>query len=174
MIKNCSVCNFDYKVQPYRYETSKFCSYNCYWGRSELLKEKRCSVCKNFYSINVFQKKNRGWDSRCKGCKKKEWNNWSRRNDTKNRFRMYEWNSKKVDREFCITLEDFEKYVTDNPCHYCNNKERRLGLDRIDSGVGYIKSNIVPCCYLCNRAKSDMSAKDFIKLCKDITENEPT
>lgn len=36
------------------------------------------------------------------------------------------------------------------------------GVDRVDSSRGYDKENIVPCCKICNRSKSDMSESDFI------------
>lgn len=35
------------------------------------------------------------------------------------------------------------------------------GIDRFDTTKGYTKDNCVPCCTYCNRAKSDMSFKDF-------------
>ena len=122
----------------------------------------------------MFDKVGRGWQSSCKNCRKKEWRNWSRRNDVKNRFRMYQWNSKKVDRDFEIDIEQFKGYVENNTCHYCGSGERRLGMDRVDSSKGYLVENIVPCCYLCNRAKSDMEYDEFIRLCSDIVKNEPT
>jgi 5-methylcytosine-specific restriction endonuclease McrA len=34
-------------------------------------------------------------------------------------------------------------------------------LDRADSTLGYIPTNVVPCCKVCNRAKSDMTRSDF-------------
>lgn len=36
------------------------------------------------------------------------------------------------------------------------------GLDRIDSTKGHIEGNVVPCCWDCNRMKSDMSRDEFI------------
>jgi 5-methylcytosine-specific restriction endonuclease McrA len=35
------------------------------------------------------------------------------------------------------------------------------GIDRVDSSVGYVLSNCVPCCRVCNVAKSDMSSDAF-------------
>lgn len=50
-------------------------------------------------------------------------------------------------------------------CSYCgfmpNWPENRVGIDRIDSSVGYIPDNCVPCCSKCNSSKSDMSYEDF-------------
>lgn len=81
-------------------------------------------------------------------------------------------------------------YLSQQPCHYCgilplNNfnkyitKEGKItnnevspdwanqasftynGLDRIDSSLGHIENNIVPCCIVCNIAKHNMSINDF-------------
>lgn len=35
------------------------------------------------------------------------------------------------------------------------------GIDRIDNNVGYELSNIVPCCFRCNRAKGEMSIGEW-------------
>ena len=69
------------------------------------------------------------------------------------------------------------------PCYYCNsppsnsavsfvkassqyykNNCRFLynGLDRVDSKKSHSKDNVVPCCFQCNAAKSNMTLNDFI------------
>jgi hypothetical protein len=35
------------------------------------------------------------------------------------------------------------------------------GLDRVDPSVGYVETNVVPCCYSCNFAKNTLSVSDF-------------
>jgi len=37
------------------------------------------------------------------------------------------------------------------------------GIDRVDSKKGYTINNVVPCCKICNRAKSDLTLSDFKK-----------
>ena len=37
------------------------------------------------------------------------------------------------------------------------------GIDRVDSGRGYERGNVVPCCIFCNRAKSDYPLNVFIE-----------
>ena len=37
------------------------------------------------------------------------------------------------------------------------------GIDRVNNDLGYIESNIKPCCYTCNIMKSSMSYDNFIK-----------
>lgn len=36
------------------------------------------------------------------------------------------------------------------------------GIDRVDSTLGYVLGNIVPCCRSCNRSKSNASLTDFL------------
>lgn len=82
--------------------------------------------------------------------------------------------------EFKLSKEEFKELIFSN-CHYCNNKPSNIckpknyyeemlynGIDRIDSSKGYIKGNIVCCCFICNRAKMDMSYNDFISYLKRI------
>ena len=59
------------------------------------------------------------------------------------------------------------------PCYYCgcepsNTHKDHIygefkynGIDRVDNSIGYIESNIVPCCKRCNRAKGMMSINEF-------------
>lgn len=50
-------------------------------------------------------------------------------------------------------------------CHYCgSNLENENGycLDRVDSNKGYTITNVVACCKICNRAKSNMDIMEFV------------
>jgi len=167
VIKECENCKRNFEVKKYRIAKAKFCSYDCYWGRSENISEKECSKCKKTYSINCFQKVNRGFSSSCKYCKAKEFKNWARANDTRNRFRFYEWNAKKHNRDFMLTEARFKEMVEMGECFYCGDNER-LGIDRIDSNGGYIEGNIIQCCRKCNVAKNNLNVKDFIRMCVNI------
>jgi len=57
-------------------------------------------------------------------------------------------------------------------CHYCGtepNVEKfsnkhfvmQLGIDKINSQMGYTKANVVPCCWTCNKAKLNLSLEEF-------------
>ena len=35
------------------------------------------------------------------------------------------------------------------------------GIDRVDSNIGYIFENCVPCCKLCNMAKKEYPVEEF-------------
>ena len=55
---------------------------------------------------------------------------------------------------FEIPLTQFTELVS-LPCHYCHGplNPTSTGLDRVDNSVGYIPSNVVPCCRACNCIK---------------------
>jgi hypothetical protein len=88
--------------------------------------------------------------------------------------RNYEWG---------LSKEEFKKLVTGN-CVYCGilpNKERKpnkgvyggfmyTGIDRIDNNIGYIKGNVVSCCWDCNRAKGSLTVEEFLAWIKRIEE----
>jgi hypothetical protein len=53
-------------------------------------------------------------------------------------------------------------------CEYCGVNIKTIGLDRVDNDTGYTMENIIPCCGVCNRMKSNRSALAFIKQCENI------
>jgi hypothetical protein len=74
---------------------------------------------------------------------------------------------------FEISFELFCEIIS-KPCYYCGCEFsvqksthentgilKCNGIDRIDSLKSYVIDNIVPCCTICNRAKSDTSLVDF-------------
>lgn len=77
---------------------------------------------------------------------------------------------KKKDREFDIS-EDFIKNIINkqnNKCNYCNKKlsnnmeiltPNRISIDRINSKIGHIKSNVAISCYFCNMIKNNLENK---------------
>lgn len=79
---------------------------------------------------------------------------------------------KKKDREFDIS-EDFIKNIINNQnnkCNYCNKKlsnnmeiltPNRISIDRINSKIGHIKSNVAISCYFCNMIKNNLENKDL-------------
>lgn len=96
-----------------------------------------------------------------------------------------------------LPREEWEKIVF-QPCHYCGETDVRHmppsrvrqwkclnehpelsnqyslsinGVDRIDSEEGYLVSNCVPCCRMCNMMKSGYTQTDFIQRTKRIYEH---
>lgn len=78
------------------------------------------------------------------------------------KYRELEWN---------LTKDEFKQLVEKN-CHYCGSAPKNIkktcngcyihnGLDRINSDLGYDLNNVVPCCIICNRAKSNLTQIEF-------------
>jgi hypothetical protein len=65
--------------------------------------------------------------------------------------------AKNKDLGFNITKEQ-HRYLLSLPCEYCKESLNETGhaLDRKDSTVGYLFTNVVPCCYNCNKIKNDI------------------
>ena len=68
-------------------------------------------------------------------------------------------------------LNDDDIYNTlSSNCHYCGSEEA-LGIDRIDSSVGYFKDNIVPACWDCNQMKNDKDIDTWLRQTKKLLEH---
>ena len=63
-------------------------------------------------------------------------------------------------REFTLTYEDFLTFWQ-QPCSYCGDPIKTVGLDRVDNSKGYIKDNVVSCCKHCNTWKHTATQADF-------------
>ena len=78
-----------------------------------------------------------------------------------------------------ITVEDVIdiSYKQDNRCIYSGynlwNSTEKASIDRINSNLGYIKSNIQLITFRSNQAKSDLSEEEFMRLVIDIHNNIP-
>jgi hypothetical protein len=75
--------------------------------------------------------------------------------------------------EFNISFDEFTKIVN-SACHYCDYKadDEVNGIDRVDNNNGYIVSNCVPCCKICNRIKHIYHKDFFIQKANIIAKNE--
>ncbi len=73
---------------------------------------------------------------------------------------IYEAKNRKINYE--ISKETYKNIIQQN-CHYCKNGfvNGCRGIDRVNSKVGYICGNIVPCCYTCNIMKNIFSLDEF-------------
>lgn len=81
-----------------------------------------------------------------------------------------------------ITLQDFAVWLTGSPmrCAYCGVPEHlvehlglrtqvdqplaRLGVDRVDTRLPYSSTNMVLCCFACNKAKSNTFSEEEMRL----------
>lgn len=87
--------------------------------------------------------------------------------------------------DFELTIQEFEQ-ITKQNCAYCNVEPSQMyqtgwhdapeiyvynGIDRIDSSSGYVATNCLPCCVVCNRMKNSHDQTFFIQHIKKIYEN---
>lgn len=81
-----------------------------------------------------------------------------------NRFSGLKSKCKSRKMELSLNFQQYTELVEGKLCHYCGAdlaNSRGASLDRVDSDKGYSIDNCVPCCYLCNVMKSDMSQERF-------------
>lgn len=89
----------------------------------------------------------------------------------KNKYNQYKRRCKNKGLDFSISLWKFEFYIG-LPCYICK-KESAGGLDRINNNIGYIEKNIHPCCFDCNRMKSNKSVDEFKKYLSRLNKDHP-
>ncbi len=81
---------------------------------------------------------------------------------------------------FSLTRQEFVELIQSS-CFYCGDwpnqrihkkkhKDfRYTGVDRRDNTIGYIKTNVVPCCNICNMMKRDLNESVFTEQVMKIT-----
>lgn len=162
---------------------------------------KKCSKCGEINKISFFNKRKNsrdGYCGICKNCSRKYVRNEYNKNIDYHRKRRIEYrkNNLQLEKErekkynqtldgkfnqynknarqrklvFELKKEEFKKYWGGR-CYYCNDKIETIGIDRIDSSIGYIKGNMVRCCRVCNLMKRNTSSDEFINKCKKIVMN---
>lgn len=90
--------------------------------------------------------------------------------------------------DFVLSLKQVQ-YICSLPCFYCGSpccnelKGRRYrvstgkvvlqysGIDEVVHGKGHIVGNVLPCCIVCNKAKSDMSLEEWCRYAHTNAEN---
>lgn len=85
---------------------------------------------------------------------------------------------------FNLSYDEVKNIIT-KPCYYCGIESSNVhktstvddygvfkynGIDRVDSDKGYEDGNVVPCCCICNRAKSTLSQDEFYSWVKKVNE----
>lgn len=91
-------------------------------------------------------------------------------------FNRFNYDRQRCVQESDLTFEDFLEFIKIGECHYCGEKVTwaeyclqkngyRYNLDRKDNAIGYLKSNLVVCCWNCNETKSDRFTYDqFVQI----------
>jgi hypothetical protein len=75
------------------------------------------------------------------------------------KYSQYKYRTNTKGIEFRLSKKSFKRIIN-KECYYCG-VEKAGGIDRHNNLRGYYHGNIVPCCWTCNRAKSDMDPADF-------------
>lgn len=99
-------------------------------------------------------------------------------------YHDYRRSAARKGRVFELTKDQF-RVITSGNCFYCGAVPIKTywanlsklsgpyvynGVDRLNNDVGYVGDNCVPCCWKCNRLKSDMSIDEFRSVIKTIHE----
>lgn len=84
----------------------------------------------------------------------------------------YKCDAKRSGKEFDLDKKLFNQLVK-KPCTYCgiHIPGHNLGLDRVDSSIGYLPNNVVTCCPRCNFAKNHQTVDEFMERCLRIAHN---
>ena len=130
---------------------------------------KKCYCCNELKDITEFYHNKcmpDGYTNICKECS---------RHAIGRRYKNYKQGAKSRNLDFTLTKEEFDE-ITKMPCKYCGEYSGNFldmpfcGIDRIDSNKGYTKDNVISCCEMCNRMKSDYNVKDWLRKVKTIAE----
>jgi len=88
--------------------------------------------------------------------------------DLNRKLVMYKRNAAKRTIPFLLTKEEFEGMIKKD-CTYCGTPAEPFnGIDRVRNWDSYRIENVVPCCYICNRAKSTLPHDDFLNHIKKV------
>ena len=123
----------------------------------------RCD-CGNLKNVSG-SKLRQGYTTSC-GCKLDHY--------PKTVMKKYIRNAKRRGIEWSLSFEQFITII-EQECHYCgvpfsytHLDHTWNGIDRIDSKKGYVVSNVVPCCKICNKMKSNRDSQEFLGQCLRI------
>lgn len=138
-----------------------------------------CPVCQSEYLLATADFDKRKSCEKCKGVLARK---YSEEITWKNHWGMIRGRKAAKEKGFDLTFEEFVS-ISKMDCHYCGAKPSPTrghrewsaiiftnGLDRVDPSMGYLRSNVVPCCKDCNVAKLDKTEKEFFSWLKRIAE----
>jgi hypothetical protein len=132
--------------------------------------EKKCSVCRQVLPLSKFAveplRPTKGMARKrveyrhrpkasCMVCSAK-----------RGRYTVYKNSAKASGRVFTLSKELFYNLL-ESDCYYCGDspsgKAECNGIDRVDNSRGYEEDNVVPCCSICNTAKSTLPLDEWIR-----------
>lgn len=109
-------------------------------------------------------------------------------------YKQYVTSAKRRHIQFELSFEEFVE-MAKSDCRYCKSAPQQVlslkytkgknigkerlngsfvynGIDRVDNSLGYSKSNSVPCCGICNRAKLDKTPKEWSSWLLQVANNK--
>lgn len=169
---NCRNCKRDYRnihnkdIPIYKNSNDKWC--------------KTCSCCgkEQEYTRKDHAKQSYLGDKQCKSCvsKSKGFSNNKPVGDKMRLFNKFLKSAKSRNIDWDINLNEmFHNYT--GKCSLTgweidiSHKKCTASLDRIDNSKGYMKDNIQWVHSMVNMCKNKYNEKDFIRMCKDISNN---
>ena len=95
--------------------------------------------------------------------------NRKRRESLDVHYKIYQRTARLKKLKFELSEEEFKTLVV-NPCYYCSIIDEKgfNGIDRMNQSIGYIQSNGVSCCAMCNWLKGSLDSATFIKRIRHI------
>jgi len=129
-----------------------------------------CINCKEEKSILKFHKNGKRDRHKicaiCRNEKRKTWDkSWKKK--PKRVYSEYKRSANKRNLIFQISEKEFLDFE-DSFCNYCGVGLDQIRLDRVDNNMGYITTNVVPCCSTCNFLKHTLGKKEFLEHIKKI------
>lgn len=83
-----------------------------------------------------------------------------KRSNVEYRYSQYKSSANRRGYKFELSIHEFDS-ITKSLCEYCGINSG--GIDRVNNQIGYIKSNVVPCCEMCNKMKWRWDKDEFIR-----------
>lgn len=159
----CEICGKITFVAPCFVGIRKYCSVKCKCIGTRKIQDsslRQCNGCKKILPLEEgFYKTNDKYEYRCKECSRQRTHRDFRTPNGRYRSSINIAKTRKL--EWNIAKDDYVNLITQQ-CHYCKESlnETGVGLDRKDNSKGYILNNVVPCCWTCNRTRSDLYTYD--------------
>lgn len=98
---------------------------------------------------------------------------WKANNPEKHAWSAYRAGAKSRGLVWFLTFDQFCALRT-APCHFHGIVTAGGGgIDRLDSDLGYLPENCVPCCAVCNQMKMDLKLDVFLARCRAIAVRFP-
>lgn len=99
-------------------------------------------------------------------CREKRW-----KSEIDNKWIVDQWHRQKGK---CYYTKIKMKFLSNRKSFkigggYKKNNKYNVSLDRKDPSKGYLKFNVVLCCWMANNMKQDLKIREFYKFCKIIS-----